>query len=349
MSTSWERRVFEIKNRTPFVVALVPGRSPDGQDIATVTVKGTFALPAGRSTAPLPVHDQQVPVAMADVPNSDPPDKSSLRYAAESGPVKRATDVALLGHAYPAAGDNTQVDVLLHVGSVRKVVRVFGDRAWLPGVIHPRPSNPRPFAKVPLIFERAFGGWDTTSPDPSKHTFDERNPAGLGFAASRASKPDGMPLPNLEDPRALIKQPKDRPAPFSFGFLSPAWMPRRSHAGTYDARWQKERYPLLPLDFDPTFYQSSPPEQTIAGYLQGGEPVSLRNACPTGDLAFSVPSRPLEITVWLRGKSTSYRPTMDTFVIEPDDARAICVWKTTFPCPRQFLYIDVVRVREVSS
>jgi hypothetical protein len=86
------------------------------------------------------------------------------------------------------------------------------------------------------------------------------------------------------------------PAPVCFGFLSPAWLPRRLYAGTYDAKWQKERFPLLPLDFDPTFYRASAPEQTIAGYLQGGEPVAIRNACPVGDLAFSVPRRPLEIT-----------------------------------------------------
>jgi hypothetical protein len=344
-----EPGVFEIKNRTPFAVALIPGLSPDGQDIATVTVKGAFALPTGRSTAPLAVHEKQVPVTMADVLNSEVADKASVRYAAESSPAKPATDVALIGHAYPTPASDTEVNVHLRVGPIEKVVSVFGDRVWLPGVIHPKPSKPRPFTKVPLIFERAFGGWDTPSSDPANHAFEARNPAGVGFAASRSSKPDGMPVPNLEDPRALITQPKHRPAPAGFGFISPAWLPRRSYAGTYDSRWQKERSPLLPLDFDPTFYQCSPSDQIVPGYLKGGEPVAVHNASPTGPLAFTVPSRSLEITVWLRGKPTAYRPVMDTFMLDPDEGRAVCVWKTTFACPRQFLYIDLVRIREVSA
>jgi hypothetical protein len=158
-----------------------------------------------------------------------------------------------------------------------------------------------------------------------------------------------MPLPNLEDPRALVKQPKDRPAPTGFGFISPAWLPRRSYAGTYDERWRAERFPLLPLDFNQAFYQCAPPGQTVQGYLQGNEPVAVVNATANGSLAFNVPNNRIEIKVWLRGTPTIYRPVIDTFIIEPDNGRAVCVWKTTFPCPRQFLYIDLVRIREVRS
>lgn len=341
--------MFEIKNQTPFVVALLPGLSPDGQDIATVAVKGTFALPPGRATGPLAVADQQVPLTMADVSNSERADRASVRYAAESQPTKPATDVALIGHAYAPGKGVTEVDVGLRVGPVQKVVRVFGDRVWLPAVLHPRPSKPQPFTRIPLVFERAFGGWDESSANPAKHRYEARNPAGVGFAAAHADKPDGMPLPNLEDPRALIEQPSDLPAPTGFGFVAPAWLPRRSYAGTYDDKWKRERFPRLPLDFDPAFHQASPPEQVVPGYLAGDERVLVRNASPTGDLVFSVPRRALDVTVWLRGKTTTLRPVMDTFMIEPDDSRAVCVWKTTFPCPRQLLYVDLVRVREVAA
>jgi hypothetical protein len=341
--------MLEIKNLTPFRAALVPFTDARGQEGATVIVKGTFALPPPRSApGPLSVAGEQARIELGDVPTSDPPDKSSVRYAAESCPVKGATDVALLGHAYPARAQD-QLVVTLRAGPIAKSVRVFGDRRWTRVAGQWRPSKPQPFDKMPLLFERAFGGWDTTAADPKQHDCDPRNPVGLGFAASRSSTPEGLPLPNLEDPRQLIAAPADRPPPAGFGFVAPAWTPRRERAGTYDERWQKERFPLLSADFDPRFFQSSPSDLTVAGHLKGGEPVTVSNASPQGDLSFTVPRPNLEITVWIRGEPATHRPVIDTFIVEPDAGRALCTWKASFPCPRKFLYIDLIRVREVSA
>jgi hypothetical protein len=327
---------------------VVPGIDSDGQEIATVTVKGTFVLPQGTSSEPLQVHECQAAIAMADVPFGEPADKTSIRYAAESCPTKTGTDVALIGHAYPAPGSDSVVDVGLRVGPLTKVVRVFGDRTWSRGVGRARPSPPRRFSKMPLVFERAFGGWDTASSDPKEHDFEPRNPVGVGFAASRASNPAGMPLPNLEDPRLLIAAQADRPAPACFGFIAPSWLPRRARAGTYDDRWQQERCPMLPLDFNPEFFQSSPVDLVVRGHLKGGERVAVSNATPAGELAFTVPRRTLEIGVWIRGELAIHRSVMDTLVIEPDEQRVLCTWKTTFACSRKFLYIDLIRIREVA-
>ncbi|HXI56146.1 MAG TPA: DUF2169 domain-containing protein [Polyangia bacterium] len=339
--------MLEIKNLTPFAAALVPVMDARGKEGATVVVKGTFALPKARAASgALAVADQQAKIELGDVPFFDPPEKSSVRYAAESSPTKAATDVVLVGHAYALGGRGETVDVVLRIGPVAKMARVFGDRKWQRAIGRWRPSDPKPFDRMPLVFERAFGGWDTTSPDPRKHAFEPRNPVGVGFAASRLSSPEGLPLPNLEDPRFLISATKDQPAPAGFGFIGPAWTPRRERAGTYDARWKKDRFPLLPLDFDPQFFQACLPDQIVRGHLQGGEPVAISNASPSRELSFTVPRRNLEITVWLRGQPTIHRPALDTFIVEPDENRALCVWKTTFPCPRQFLHIDLVRIRE---
>ncbi|HET6149107.1 MAG TPA: DUF2169 domain-containing protein [Polyangia bacterium] len=341
--------MLEIKNLTPFRAALVPFTDAQGREGATVIVKGTFALPATRTApAALPVAGEQAKIELGDVPTSEPPDKSSVRYAAEACPAKGATDVALLGNACPPRAQD-QLLVTLRAGPIVKSVRVFGDRHWTRVAGQWRPSKPQPFDKMPLLFERAFGGWDTTSADPKQHDFDARNPVGLGFAASRSSSPVGLPLPNLEDPRQLISAPADRPAPAAFGFVAPAWTPRRERAGTYDQRWQKERFPLLPSDFDAQFFQSSPPDLTVPGHLHGGEPVAVSNVSPLGELSFTVPRRNLEMTVWIRGEPTTHRPVIDTLIIEPDAGRALCTWKTSFPCPRKFLYIDLIRVREVSA
>lgn len=340
--------MLEVKNLTPFQAALVPGLDAAGRETATVAVKGTFVLLPASSAEPLPLHEPQEAVALADVPYGEPAEKHSLRYAAESGPAKAGTDVALIGHAYAPHGDERVVDVQLRVGALHKSVRVFGDRTWARVAGRLRPSLPRPFEKLPLVYERAFGGWDTTAEDATKHGFEARNPVGVGFAASRGGDAEGTPLPNLEDPHHLIQAVSDQPAPTGFGFLAPSWSPRRERAGTYDARWQHERSPLLPSDFDPRFFQSAPDDLLVAGHLKGGEPVTITNATPAGRLAFVVPRRALEIKVWIRGAPVVHQPVLDTLTIEPDAQRVLCTWKTTFACPRRFLYIDLIRIRELS-
>lgn len=337
--------MLEIRNGTPFEVALVPGLDRDGVEHATVVVKGTFTL-AARGDA-LPVADRQLPVALADVHTSDDAAKSSLRCASEAVPAKGATDVALVGHATSPRGAVESLDVELHVGAVRKVVRVFGDRSWESHFGIKRPSRPRPFERMPLVYEHAFGGADVTHEDPAKHAYEPRNPVGTGFTlARRGTSVKDLPLPNLEDPRQLISAPRDRPAPAGFGFIAPGWMPRRGYAGTYDAAWQRERCPFLPEDFDPRFFQSAHPDLVHPGHLVGGERVRVVHALPGGEVGFPVPRRRFEVSVDMRGEVTPHATVLDTLLIETDEGRVVCTWKATFPCPRRFLHIDWLRIRE---
>ena len=55
----------ELINATPFKVLVVPHFDKDGNEVATIIVKGTFALVARMKVEPLPL-DQQVDVTMAD-------------------------------------------------------------------------------------------------------------------------------------------------------------------------------------------------------------------------------------------------------------------------------------------
>ncbi len=338
--------MLEIRNDTPFVVALVPGLDPEGLESATLVVKGTFAL-GGRAGEP-GLAGKQAPVALADTHVSDDDAGSSLRVASEATPAKPATDVALVGHAVSPRGAVPSLDVELHAGPVSKVVRVFGDRCWESRLGMKHASRPEPFERMPLVYERAFGGADVTDPDPAKHAFEERNPVGRGFSLGRGAALRDLPLPNLEDPRDLISSPRDRPAPAAFGFVSPGWMPRRALAGTYDDAWQRDRCPFLPADFDPRFYQAAHPDLVCPGHLAGGERVRAVNVRAGGDLDFAVPRRRIEVAVEIRGRETRQAAVLDTLLIEPDDERLVCTWKATFPCPRSFLYIERVSVREVA-
>src|SRR5947199_300693 len=91
--------------------------------------------------------------------------------------------------------------------------------AWDPEgrqvLIVPVASSPAPFAKLPLRYERCFGGADPGRPDDPA-TADPRNPVGRGFYADNAAA-IGQPLPNVEHVKARIESRRDRPAPCGFG------------------------------------------------------------------------------------------------------------------------------------
>jgi len=64
----------------------------------------------------------------------------------------------LRGFAHPAKAADSRIDVAFRVGPMTKAVRVFGDRRWRRGVSDLGPSSPEPFDRIPLVYERAFGG-----------------------------------------------------------------------------------------------------------------------------------------------------------------------------------------------
>jgi len=243
----------ELDNKTGFAFEGIFVADEEGQPLLVPVVKATFILSAAGE---LMLADEQTPLDLAGQLWGDP-DTSSYKYEPETAFTKLTTDVVLIGHAHPAKAVARHVDTAFRVGPVEKTVRVFGDRVWKKrfGIVDM--TNPEPLEKIPLIYERAFGGWDSAEPDPMTSRFEPRNPVGVGF--KRKKFEDGMPLPNLEDPKKPLKMYGDTPPPAGFGFISPNWQPRVSYAGTYDGKWEKERAPLLPKDFDTRFFNAASP------------------------------------------------------------------------------------------
>ena len=54
-----------------------------------------------------------------------------------------------------------------------------------------------------------------------------------------------------------------------------------------------------------------------------------------------------DTVVSLRSELQHLEASLDTMVIEPDEQRVVCCWRASFPCPRQFLHIDYVRIKEL--
>lgn len=339
--------MLHTKNRTPFEVAVFPFQTPDSRDHAAAIVKGTFVATPGSAELSVAPEQQAIRHGAAYVGE---PGTSSVRYESDMWPPKPATDIALVGHAYAPSSGASELDMTLSVGSVQKAVRVFGDRVFYEAASGIGISSPRPFTAMPIVYERAFGGADDSADDPADHAFEERNHVGVGFVAPKSNKKlDGLPAPNIEDPRQLLTRPKDRPPPAGFGFIAPQWAPRVGLGGTFDQAWRAERAPLLPLDFDPHFYLAAHPDLR-APRMRGGEPVTVTHAMPGGGTwSFTLPRRQPRVGATIKNVETWYDATLDTVLIEPDEGRVVLTWRAAIACGRDFLYLDRLIFEETAA
>ena len=202
----------------------------------TVVLKATFRL----------VHEGHAQViAPAPIVRADRvTPEGRLADAGELAPLLPSAGVLLSGHACAPRG-RTAAAMSVRLGLsgsegplLDKVLHVVGDR------VSGSQAPPRPFDRMPLVYERAYGG--RGHPD---------NPVGMGA--------DGTAPPN-------ILYPAYPGIPAGFGPVAPAWASRRRFL-------QGEPPPaggLLSERVDPRFFQAAPADQQTR-FLQGDEWIVL--------------------------------------------------------------------------
>jgi hypothetical protein len=333
--------MLRLENRTPYSAERAVLADLDGSEIWVVVVKATFDLSTGHPV----VADEQMPVCLTDEYHGKP-GESSLKYESDLAFRKPATDVVLNGHAYAPNGKSaTRVDASIKVGPIQKSARVYGDRHWRRGVLGLRPSKPKPFDRIPLLYERAYGGIDTSSDDPKKSGAEERNPIGAGFGLSKTFL-RGKPLPNIEDPRDEIRRWHHRKAPVGFGLVCRHWLPRRTFVGTCDERWLATRCPLYPDDFDTCFLLGASAGLTATPHLRGGEPVEIAGMTPSSKLSFELPRVAISMCTRISDRWIYHHAQLASVIIEPDVPRVMLVWQSTVPCHRKKFELDLTRILE---
>lgn len=311
-------------NSTPLTAVPLFLTDCHGAETLLVVVKGTWRI---NRDGTLAVAEEQVPLSFEPRYQGDPA-MSSLIHDTDVMLDKPGTDCVLLGHAWAQKARIGSVDVTFAVGPLRKTVRVFGERIWMKCLGMISMSRPAPFENIPLVWERAFGGSDTSWPDPACHEFSPENPVGRGLLARKPKlEIDGVRLPNLEDPANLIKKPTDRPRPAGFGPIPPHWQPRTGYAGTHDDHWRKHVSPLPPADLDPRFYSSAAPGLFSARHLSGTEQVLVENASRAGRLLFALPGVAPRVTVKIGMSADELTMFLDTVIVEPDEDRLVLVWR----------------------
>lgn len=330
--------MWAIVNHTPYKVESTWGRDKEGIHEWIVAVKGTFDIKGDGSCS---LADEQLePLLMPEYIGA--PGVSSLRYDADLIAPKTTTDVVINATAYaPNGRPSTSFLISARIDRIYKVIRVAGNGWWEKGRFGLKRSAVQPITELPVVYERAYGGYDQTDPDPKKQRMDPRNPVGCGVVA-RPSHREGQALPNFVYPRGNLK----KGGPAGFGAIDSHWSPRRELNGTYDDAWMQKRRPLLPEDWDPRSLLCSPEDQRPDSHLYGGEPVELVNLTPTGMLRFTLPKVYLTFSTRIDRRIEEHRSRLATVIIEPDYSRVIMVWLSSLSCRTDIDYLEETIVRE---
>jgi hypothetical protein len=334
--------MFPIKDDTSAATwTSVPVADLDGRQQLVVIARWTFLARPG--CAPELI-EPTTEIDLIDTFHSDDGARSSIRRPSMLWDFKPGTDVVLLGHAHaPSPGLDTEVDVSLRVGSIRKTVRAHGLRTWKYsafGGVSPGPARAIR-DPIPLIYELAWGGQDLS--DPEKPIGEPCNYVGRGVTRT--------PKALLDQPAALLEYP-DRPIgsgkniPAAFNPVHRHWLPRASFAGTYDAAWSSARMPLLPRDFDPRFNVCVAHDQWSPTPLRGDETIDVLNATPEGTWRIELPRIHPGFSSTVQRRQQDHRTYLDTIVIDADAHTVELIWRAVIPLPIKWEMLERVLITE---
>jgi len=238
-------------------VRQLSGKDPEGGQILSVVCKRTYHVDdRGRLTrAP-----EQIPLFEDFI--LDPATPTVIVHDVDLVPFKPVTDVLVLGHAYaPSAA--ASILTAVRIGHRSKQVLAIGDRrASLSRTGEILFSEPEPFERMPLGYDRAYGGIDAISesrlgdptapikaclpreaqgPGVSEYSY-PRNFAGRGYLIEATPEAvEALGLPNLEDlddrltpDRIVVGSTRAwprMPLPASYGVVDYGWFPRIAYMG----------------------------------------------------------------------------------------------------------------------
>ncbi|MDC0749941.1 DUF2169 family type VI secretion system accessory protein [Polyangium mundeleinium] len=256
----------------------------------TVVVKGTFRLLPGESTL---AEAQEAPTEV------------------DRAPYKRKADVVLVGHAYaPGKQPARSWMVRLVVGDLDKSIEVWCDRVirWQDGALL---EGPR-VTKVPLTWERAAGGPETS------------NPVGMRFDAA-PDRYDTVPIPNLQPPGMFVSSRADTFVPICFGPIAPEWPRASARLGRLAPGWEGRPFPER-CDYE--YFQVAPLDQQVAG-IRPNERIVLENLHPEHPrLVTSLPNlRPRAVMDRATGEREEVQLFADTLWIDTDRGVCSVVWR----------------------
>lgn len=331
----------DFVNETKVEAGWTLGFEPDGRELLVVAIKATFQIPKNGEEPELA--QEQVSLTEADEFTGEPGFSATL-YETDYAHRKPFCDVLLNGSAYAPDGRPTKaVRVTMRVGSMNKSFNVVGDRIWDRNIISITPTPHRPFIRMPITYDRAYGGADKHPDKKEKIKTYAKNPIGVGYHPySKGKLLKGKPLPTTEEIGKRVKSKNGKYRPMSFGPIGRNFGSRIPFAGTYDQKWLDNVAPFWPDDFDYRYFQAAPPDQQIP-HPKGGEPIILHNLTPEGFTKFFIPQITMPVIfIPYRRENIIKEAALDTIFIEPDQKRFMLTWRLPLPLRKNCFELNQV-------
>lgn len=315
----------KLENGTAMAAHLFSGPASETDLGCALLLKATYAIREGRlelvAEAPWPIHLSPFETPYGTFPG-------------EVAPRKPKTDVLVLGRAKAPGGEAVrQMTVSVSVGSFRHTLAIFGDRRWERSGTGLRLTEPLPFREMPIVWANAFGGKLTTPVGDMPNT---DNPVGKGFFLDEREG-DGVPLPNVEDPNALIRSPKDIPRPVG-------WAPYPLAGGV---RMEKLRGPDgAPLPYDvvePWVMGWAHPDLMIETPAAGTK-IEVLGLTSDGPISTSVPAFPARVTLVNGEEKRGLAPRLDTLIVQAEERRLVVRWRAAATFEMRPREVRLVRI-----
>jgi hypothetical protein len=316
----------KLVNHTPFPAMVFEAHDPNDRALHVLVLRATLEhRPEG-----LRLSRQQRPLTLGDEHYGDPA-VTAPREESDLAPYKPTTDILVRGTARAPRGTSLPAwEVSARVGAIEKRVRVTGARKWVRAGGAWTLTEPAPCESVPLRYELAYGG---TARDGEREERCEENPVGVGFAPAwwRDGR-DEITAPQIESPDDPLRDLDRAITPAGVGAVGKAWLPRRTFAGTYDDAWVRERWPVLPPDFDARFWNCASPGLIAPSYLRGDEAVTLTGVHPDGAWSCTLPGHKVFVLVRLEsGAMVPFDMNLDTLTLCPDPREVSMAWRFVAP------------------
>jgi hypothetical protein len=315
----------KLENGTTLAAHLFSGPADETDLGCALLVKATYEIREGglelTTDAPWPIH-------------LEPLDTAYGTFQGEVASRKPKTDVLVLGKAKAPGGEAVrQMTVSVSVGSFRHSLAIFGDRRWERSASGLRATEPLPFREMPIVWANAFGGKLTTPVGDMPNT---DNPAGKGFFLDD-KEGDGVPLPNVEDPSALIRSPKDLPKPVG-------WAPYPLAGGVRMAKLRAADGTSLPAEtVEPWIMGWAHPDLIIETPATGAR-IEVQGLTPGGPISTAVPAFPARATLVLGEELRSLSPRLDTIIVQAEERRLVVRWRAAAKFEMRPREIRLVRI-----